>query len=257
MIQEAAMMSSRLSTRKQFGIRAWAVAGAFALLASGQSAFAQTPPLNANLIEHEQVGPPLLYKETWKQPPHTGPLTDENRRITPEALTNADLEIRLYGADASNIQVTQHNGIPDVWMGFTTSPVAMTLRHKGAYLDLTGLARVRWRTRTENLHVLHPVVKLADGSLLVGARTFQSPQRRMVGKDQFTGSFMVSEITFEDQRWFQLDPKKIVVLKEVSNPDLSRVDELGWVDLMPGGGHGYVGCSNVSWLEVYAFPQKR
>src|SRR5262245_22078920 len=116
MLQEAAMMSSRFSAGKGFGIRAWAVAGSFTLLAcGGQSAFAQTPPLNANLIEHEQVGPPLLYKETWKQPPHTGPLTDENRRITPEALTNADLEIRLYGTDASNIQVTQHNGIPDVW----------------------------------------------------------------------------------------------------------------------------------------------
>ena len=47
------------------------------------------------------------------------------------------------------------------------------------------------------------------------------------------------------------------MLKEVANPDLSRVDELGWVDLMPGGGHGYVGCSNVSWLEVYADSHKR
>lgn len=98
---------------------------------------------------------------------------------------------------------------------------------------------------------------MADGRLLVGNRRFESPQRRIVGKDVFTGSFMVSEITFEDQRWYLLDPKKVVVLKEVDNPDLSRVDELGWVDLMPGGGHGYVGCSNVSWLEVYADPRKR
>ncbi len=238
--------------------RVCAVAGAIAFVAcSGPAAFAQSTPIDANFIEHDQVGPTLLFRESWKQPPHTGPLDDENRRITPEALTNADLEYRLYGTDAGNIQVTQHNGIPDVWMGFTNSPVALTLRHKNAYLDLTGLARVRWRTRTENLHVLHPVVKLADGSLLVGSQTFQSPQRRIVGKDVFTGSFVVSEITFEDQRWFQLDPKKVVVLKEVGNPDLSRVDELGFVDLMPGGGHGYVGCSNVSWMEVYATPRTR
>ncbi len=232
---------------------------AIALLAcSASGALAQTTPtLDANFIEHDQVGPKLLFRETWKQPPHTGPLTDENRRITPEALTNPDLEMRLYGTDASNIQVTQHNGIPDVWMGFTNSPVALTLRHKTAYMNLTQLARVRWRTRTENLHVLHPVVRLADGRLLVGSQTFQSPQRRIVGKDVFTGTFVVSEITFEDQRWFLLDPKKVVVLKEVDNPDLSRVDELGFVDLMPGGGHGYVGCSNVSWLEVYADSQKR
>ena len=54
-------------------------------------------------------------------------------------MTNPDLELRLYGTDARNIQATEHNGIPDVWNGFTTSPVALTLRYKNAYLDLTGL----------------------------------------------------------------------------------------------------------------------
>ena len=162
--------------------------------------------------------PPLLFREVWQQPPHTGPLNDENRRITPQALTNADLELRLYGTDARNIQVTEHNGVPDLWTGFTTSPVALTLRHKGAYLDLTGLTRMRWRTRTENLHVLHPVVKLADGTLLVGSQTFSSPQRPMVGSNAYSGNFVVSEVTFDDQRWFQLDPVKVVTLKEVGEP---------------------------------------
>jgi len=199
----------------------------------------------------------LLFREVWRQPPHTGPLDDENRRITQEAVTNSDLEVRLYGTDARNIQVTEHNGVPDLWTGFTTSPVALTLRHKNAYLDLTGLTRMRWRTRTENLHVLHPVVKLADGTLLVGSQTFSSPQRRMTGSNAFSGSFVVSEVTFDDQRWFQLDPVKVVTLKEVGNPDLSRVDEIGFVDLMPGGGHGFAGCSNVSWIELYATPRKR
>ena len=132
------------------------------------------------------------------------------------------------------------------------------LRHKSAYLDLTGLTRMRWRTRTENLHVLHPVVKLADGRLLVGSQTFSSPQRPMMGSNAFSGNFVVSEVTFDDQRWFELDRKKVVVLKEVGNPDLSRVDEIGFVDLMPGGQiHGFGGCSNVSWIEVYANPRKR
>ena len=137
--------------------------------------------------------------------------------------------------------MTSHNGIPDLWNGFTTSPVALTLKHKGGYLDLTGLTRMRWRTRTENLHVLHPVVKLADGTLLVGSQTFQSPQRRMVEANGYTGDFVVSEVTFDDQRWFELDPQKVVVKLEVNNPDLSRVDEIGYVDLMPGGGHGTAG----------------
>ena len=33
--------------------------------------------------------------------------------------------------------------------------------------------------------------------------------------------------------------------------------EIGFVDLMPGGGHGFAGCSNVSWIEVYATPRER
>jgi hypothetical protein len=244
-------------TRRRLGADVCFIAGAFVVLACGGHALAQSSPPTGGFLEHEAVTPPLLFREVWQQPPHTGPLTDENRRITPQALTNKDLEYRLYGADASNIQVTEHNGVPDLWTGFTNSPVALTLRHKSVYLDLTGLTRMRWRTRTENLHVLHPVVKLADGSLLVGSQTFSSPQRPMAGANAYSGSFVVSEVTFGEQRWFQLDPVKVVTMKEVGNPDLSRVDEIGFVDLMPGGGHGFAGCSNVSWIEVYATPRTR
>ena len=244
-------------TRMRFSARACAITGSIALLACGRHALAQSSAPNGGFLEHEAITPSLLFREVWRQPPHTGPLDDENRRITPQALTSADLELRLYGTDARNIQVTEHNGIPDLWTGFTTSPVALTLRHKNAYLDLTGLTRMRWRTRTENLHVLHPVVKLADGTLLAGSQTFSSPQRPMVGSTAFSGNFVVSEVTFDDQRWFQLDLVKVVTMKEVGNPDLSRVDEIGFVDLMPGGGHGFAGCSNVSWIEVYATPRKR
>jgi hypothetical protein len=232
-------------------------ASVFLLACGGQTALAQPNAPRPGFLEHQAVTPPLLFRETWQQPPHEGPLDDENRRITREALTNPDLQLELYGTDARNIQVTAHNGIPDLWTGFTKSPVALTLRDKKAYLDLTGLARMRWRTRTEDLHVLHPVVKLADGTLLVGSQAFSSPQRRMEGSNAFSGDFVVSEVTFDDQRWFELDPKRVVTTREVAKPDLSHVDEIGFVDLMPGGGHGFAGCSNVSWIEVYAVPRKR
>jgi hypothetical protein len=252
------MISTFFITRKSFNTSAWAIAGSIALFAcGGGNALAQSSVQTPDFLEHAAEPPPLMFHEVWQQPPHTGPLNDENRRITQQALTNPNLELKLYGADARNIQVTSHNGIPDLWTGFTTSPVALTLRDKNAYIDLTGLARMRWRTRTEDLHVLHPVVKLADGTLLVGSQTFSSPQRPMEGSNAFSGSFVVSEVTFEGQRWFQLDPVRVVTTREVGNPDLSRVDEIGFVDLMPGGGHGFAGCSNVSWIEVYATPRKR
>jgi len=251
-------MATALSlSRERVASACWPVAAVFGLLACGADALAQPNDHGAFFLEHDAATPPLPFRETWQQPPHTGELNDENRRITKDALTHPDLTLQLYGTDAANIQVTSHNGVPDLWNGFTTSPVALTLKYKGGYLDLTGLTRMRWRTRTENLHVLHPVVKLADGTLLVGSQTFQSPQRRMVESNGFTGNFVVSEVTFDDQRWFQLDPQKVVVKLEVNNPDLSRVDEIGYVDLMPGGGHGTAGCTNVSWIEVYATARKR
>jgi hypothetical protein len=35
------------------------------------------------------------------------------------------------------------------------------------------------------------------------------------------------------------------------------VDEIGWADLMPGGGHGVAGWVNVSGVELYAKPVPR
>ena len=53
----------------------------------------------------------------------------------------------------------------------TTSSAAVTLRDKRSLFDLTVAARLRWILRTNAIHTLHPVVKLADGRLLVGDRT--------------------------------------------------------------------------------------
>jgi hypothetical protein len=252
------MIVTSFSVPKCFSSRAWVIASSIVLLTcGGPSVMAQTHGLTPDYLEHGDVPPPLLFREVWQQPPHTGELNDQNRRVTQQALTNSNLELHLYGTDSRDVQVAVHHGIHDLWTGFTTSPVAVTLRDKDAYLDLTGLARVRWLTRTEDLHVLHPVIKLADGTLLVGSQSFSSPQKRMNGSNAYSGDFVVSEVTFDDQRWFKLDPVRVVPTREVADPDLSRVDEIGFTDLMPGGGHGFAGCSNVSWIEVYAVPRKR
>jgi len=228
--------------------RVWirfAVAGVALGVAS--TSFAQPSPQGRGGAAAEaQTRPPLLFREEWKQPPYTGKLNDENRRVTQEAVINPNLELKLYGPDARNISVYVHEGRHDLWTGMTTSPVAATLRDKANYVDLTGLARLRWITRTQSLHVLHPVVKLADGTLLAGSHS-----------DITGGEYLMSEVAFGNQRWFKLDPEKVVTTVEVKNPDLSRVDEIGFVDLMPGGGHGNAGWANVSVVELYAKPVPR
>jgi hypothetical protein len=126
------------------------------------------------------------------------------------------------------------------------SPVALLLRDKTNTLDLTGLARVRAIVRTSNLHVLHPVIKLADGTMAAGSQRIDT-----------NGEFLSTEVAFGNQRWYKLDPTKLTTTTEVKTPDLSKVDEVGFVDLMPSGGHGSAGWANISTFEVYARPVRR
>ena len=187
------------------------------------------------------VRPPLLFKEEWRMPKHEGAATDENTRFTPEVAANERLEAKLYGPGSAPVRAAEHEGRVDLWNGLATSPVAVTLRDKRNYLDLTGLARLRWIVRTNAIHTLYPVVKLADGTLAVGSRGITTG-----------GDFLQVEIAFGGQQWYKLDPQKVIVLTEVKNPDLSRVDEVGLASLAPGGGHGIAGSFNLSTVELFA-----
>lgn len=205
----------------------------------------EAPPLPAVV----QTRPDLLFSETFRLPRHEGPPTNENRRVTAEVVTNPRVALAVYGPDAQNVIAWEHDGRVDLWTGMAASPIAMTVRDREHYMDLTGLARVRWIVRTEALHVLYPVVKLADGTLLAGNRAVTTD-----------GDFLQVELAFAGfgrMRWYHLDPVRVVTTTEVRDPDLRRVDEVGFVDLAPGGGHGRAGWSNLSAVEVYAKPVPR
>jgi hypothetical protein len=189
--------------------------------------------------------PPLLFSESWRLPPYTGEQTDENTRFTPAVVTNPRLEAKLYGLDAKVIRAATHEERTDLWNGLTSSPTAVTLRDRSNYLDLSD-ARLRWILRTNAIHTLNPVVKLADGRLIVGDRTITTH-----------GDFLSLEIAFTGMRWYGLDPTKVIVLTEVANPDLRKVDEVGIAMLQPGGGHGIAGSANLSTVELFARPVPR
>jgi len=59
-------------------------------------------------------------------------------------------------------------------------------------------------------------------------------------------------------RWMKLDIARVVTMGNwVEHPDLSKVDEVGFVDLMPGSGHGAGGYVNVARIEVYGRSVRR
>jgi len=210
-----------------------ATPGMYAAQAPAERGQAAAPP--------PATRPPLLFKEEWREPPVEGERTDVNQRFTPYCVTNDRIEAKLYGPDSHVVRAARHEGRVDLWTGMSNSPVAITLRDKHSYIDLTGLARLRWIVRTNAIHTLYPVVKLADGTLIVGTRGISTD-----------GEFVQVEVPFGGMKWFKLDPTKGVVLSEVVNPDLSKVDEVGLVTLAQAGGHGTAGSANFSTVELYA-----
>jgi hypothetical protein len=63
-----------------------------------------------------------------------------------------------------------------------------------------------------------------------------------------------SEIQLVDVRWRRLDIENVIEGRDgywVDYPDLSKVEEIGFTDLMRGAGHGSGGGSRVDWIEVY------
>lgn len=194
--------------------------------------------------------PLLLFEETWQRNDTAlGEPTSPRRTDNPyylagqSAVTNPDLEVTLYGTRAGDITVYEFEGATNLWTGLAGSPVAVTLRHRNSLLDLTGLARMRAIVRSNNLHALHPVIGLADGTLLIGSQA--------VDNGPGTG-FLTVEVAFANQTWFELDPEDVSVGSSLADVDLSRVDQVGFADLAPGGGHGDAGWSNIGPIQVYA-----
>ena len=219
------------------------------------AAAAQTPataPAQAPAPNTQKPGmkprPPLLFSEPWRLPPYTGERTDENMRFTPAVVTNPRLEVKLYGPDAKVVLASIHEERVDLWNGMATSPVAITLRDRRNYVDLTDpLAKIRWVVRTSGFHQIRPLVKLADGTWLVGDHT-SGP----------FADFNQTDVSIADVRWMKIDPARMVTVGVwVERPDLSRVDEVGFADLMPGSGHGSGGYVNVAKIEVFGKPVKR
>ena len=224
---------------------AWLLAGAaFAQAPQGQQ---KTAPVAPGATPPPRVQrPPLFLEEQWKQIPGGG-----EHPVTAASLTNPNVELKLYGPSSAEIQLTGNDGDENnpthVWTGLCTTPCAVALRDKTRYVDLGGLARIKWNTKTSGFHEVRPIVKLADGTWLVGDHASASPL-----------DWLASELSLADMRWLKLDPERLVTTGNfIEKPNLSKVDEVGFVDLMPASGHGAGGWSDVAQIEIYGNPVKR
>jgi hypothetical protein len=76
--------------------------------------------------------------------------------------------------------------------------------------------------------------------------------------DGKTRDWTLSEISFADLHWLTLDITRVVTTGTVLDKvDLSKVDEVGFADLMPSSGHGPGGWSDVAQVQLYGKPVAR
>lgn len=207
----------------------WAAAGAFA-----------QPPAGRGKGPGPQPPPTLFFKETWKEAPGNVP-------VTQDFVVNPNLQLNIYGAGKEDFGVTSEGNMPHIWSGLCASSCALTLTHKDSFVDLTGKARIRWYTKTSGFHEVRPVLKLADGTWLIGDHS-----------DANTFDYKESEFYLSEVRWLKLDMPKVQTKGSLLDKvDLSKVDAVGFADLTPGSGHGTGGYSDVAWIEVYGKAVKR
>jgi hypothetical protein len=91
-----------------------------------------------------------------------------------------------------------------------------------------------------------------------GVRQGARGQQRRERADAYTFDYHESDFYFGELRWLKLDIQTLTTKGTLLDKvDLTRVDEVGFVDLTPGSGHGLGGFSDVGWIEVYGKPVKR
>src|SRR5262245_30722612 len=147
--------------------------------------------------------------------------------LTQNSITTPGIELQLYG-DGKNIVVATGTGpqFPRLFFGLCTGPCGFTLRDKDNSFDLRGRASIRFTTIVSGFHRVRPIIKLVDGTLLIGDQAEGS-----------TADYHRYDISFSDCRWLRLDPVRGVTLGGTwVQPDLALVDEGGAFDVIPGSG---------------------
>ena len=176
--------------------------------------------------------PPLLFHEAWTRAPLTQPMVQEN-------LGNQNLTLHIYG-NANEIRKTMHPADDYTYTGEATTNWAITVSDKTNFWNLTGAARIRLKTQNSGYRFVHVVIKTADGKYFVSEEG--SPE---------SSSWIEREYVFGDLHWRNLlmtdtptnasnrrqpDPKRVPIIPtSKAAPDLTKVDEVGFSDLMAGG----------------------
>lgn len=184
-------------------------------------------------------GAPLYFREDWKEIPAALPVTQEH-------VASPGLVLHLYGSARDQIKKSHHDQLANdpyyIWSGECKGTWALTLSKTGSAVDFSKGGVVRWRSRQSGERFPRLLIRLADGQYYVSDQT-----------DTEASNWHISSYVLERTSWSGFDMDKFVPRPNDKKPDLTRVVEVGFTDLEPGGGSNL--SSRIDWIEVYGQPR--
>ena len=177
----------------------------------------------------------LFFREDFKETLAETPVTQAH-------IANPQVLITRHGPTADLIKKSHHDHIENdpwyVWSGLCENGRwAVTLQKKDALVDLSS-GRIRLRTKQSGPNVLKIILGLDDGTWLVSASGFgETPDWHVFSVD-------ISKLT-----WRKLDIESVKAGDRVKEPELSKVQSIGWTDLTTG--KKSPACTRLDWIEVH------
>lgn len=244
------------------------IIGCCMLAGLGLRVFSQQGGQPARPVPLEDRRPPLFLRETFQME------KKDETILTQAHMTAPNVDLKIYGQtmakwagmDHAKIRATPlHGGLEIVWRpsplddptfifwGPCNTPCALAFRDRGNYVDLTDLAKIKWRTKQTGFHHMQLIIKTADGKWYIGDYA-EGPST----------DWLEREFSIIDMRWKEFDADHVVTKGTgawAPAPDLSRVDEVGVTSLASGAlsanGHGSSSAARLDWIEIYGRPVKR
>jgi hypothetical protein len=182
------------------------------------------------------TGPPadpatLLFREAWT--------SEMAQPMVQASLTNQSLQLHIYG-NPEEIRKTAHPTEDYTYTGETTTNWAIMLGDPKHSWDLTRDGRIRLKTRNSGLRTTHIVIKTADGTYYASEEG--SPEssawieRDYILRDLTWRTLLMTDTPTNASNRRAPNPKRVPLIPTTrGTPDLTRVEEIGFSDLMEGG----------------------
>jgi hypothetical protein len=160
--------------------------------------------------------------------------------MTQANLGNQQLRLHIYG-DAAGIRKTAHGNEDYTYTGETRNNWAITVSDPTSYWDLRVPAKLLLRTRNTGFRLAHIIIKTSDGKYYASEEG-SGESSAWMNRDYILADLHWRNLTMTDapsnvaSATRPVDPNRAVLAPtSVATPDLSKVEEIGFSDLMPGG----------------------